>query len=117
MDWDTFQCFPEVGICAILKAACGSSSWSAEITPGDGKPKPVAFPAPQEVSVERQGIHYLGLPSLIELKLASGMSPGRRRDLGDVQELIRILNLPEDFTEQLNPFVHDVYRELWAELQ
>ena len=85
--------------------------------PGDGKPKPVAFPAPQDVSVEREGIHYLGLPSLIELKLASGMSPGRRRDLGDVQELIRILELPEDFTEKLDPFVHEVYRELWAELQ
>ncbi|MCH8922198.1 MAG: hypothetical protein IIA67_03485 [Planctomycetes bacterium] len=85
--------------------------------PGDGKPKPVAFPAPQDVSVEREGIHYLGLPSLIELKLASGMSPGRRRDLGDVQELIRTLDLPENFSEQLNPFVHEVYRELWAELQ
>ena len=85
--------------------------------PGDGKPKPVAFPAPQDVSVERQGIHYLGLPSLIELKLASGLSPGRRRDLGDVQELIRILELPEDFTGKLDPFVHEVYRELWAELQ
>lgn len=85
--------------------------------PGDGKPKPVEFPSPQEVSVEREGIRYLALASLIELKLASGMSPGRRRDLGDVQELIRILDLPGDFTEQLNPFVHEVYRELWAELQ
>jgi hypothetical protein len=29
--------------------------------PGDGKPKPVAFPDPAEVSVEIDRIHYLGL--------------------------------------------------------
>ncbi len=57
--------------------------------PGDGKPKPVAFPAPAPVSVELSGIRYLNIPTLIELKLASGMtSPSRFKDLADVQELI-----------------------------
>ena len=61
--------------------------------PGDGRPKPVAFPSPEEAAVEFDGIRYLALPRLIELKLASGMSnPGRLKDLGDVQELIRVLS-------------------------
>jgi hypothetical protein len=42
--------------------------------PGDGKPKPVAFPDPAKVGVEIDGIRYLRLSSLIELKLASGMT-------------------------------------------
>ena len=56
--------------------------------PGDGKPKAVAFPDPTEVGVDIGGIRYVSLPRLIELKLASGSAAGRRRDLGDVQELI-----------------------------
>src|SRR5437588_8123825 len=58
--------------------------------PGDGKPKPVAFPSPEEVAVEIDGIRFLQLPRLIELKLASGLTnPGRLIDLADVQKLIQ----------------------------
>src|SRR5437867_6180239 len=84
--------------------------------PGDGKPKPVVFPDPGASSVEIEGIHFLRLESLIELKLASGRTPGRLRDLGDVQELIRILTLPAEFADRLNPFVSDLYHELWAQV-
>ena len=81
--------------------------------PGDGKPKPVAFPNPTDVAVEIDGIRYVRLATLIELKLASGMTnPGRVRDLGDVQELIRVLKLPDDFANQLNPYVRDKFLEL-----
>jgi hypothetical protein len=83
--------------------------------PGDGKPKPVAFPNPAESSIEIEGIRCVRLPNLIELKLASGMTnPGRLSDLGDVQKMIRALELPEDLANQLHPFVRDKYRELWA---
>lgn len=86
--------------------------------PGDGKPKPVAFPDPQEVSIEKDGVCWLRLPNLIELKLASGMtSPGRLRDLADVQELIRILTLPADLGQELHPFVRKKYAELWVSIQ
>jgi hypothetical protein len=82
--------------------------------PGDGKPKPVAFPDPAEAGVEIDGIRYLSLPKLVELKMASGMTnPGRLKDLGDVQELIRLLGLPAEFAESLDPFVRERYRELW----
>lgn len=81
--------------------------------PGDGLPKPVAFPDPSAVAEERSGIRFLGLPALIELKLASGMSSARRaKDLIDVQEMIRVLGLSADFAERLDPSVRDKFREL-----
>jgi hypothetical protein len=82
--------------------------------PGDGKPKPVAFPDPTSASFEVDGIHYLNLQALIELKLASGMTaPNRMRDLSDVGELIKALDLPLDYAKTLNPFVQEKFGELW----
>jgi hypothetical protein len=86
--------------------------------PGDGKPKPVAFPDPATVESEIGGIKCMKLPPLVELKIASGMTePGRLKDLGDVQELIATLGLPDSLADQLNPYVRDKYRELWAAVQ
>jgi hypothetical protein len=86
--------------------------------PGDGKPKPVAFPDPTTSSVMADGVRCLSVPKLIELKLTSGMtSAGRVKDLGDAQELIRLLNLPAEFADQLDPFVRDKYLELWKGAQ
>lgn len=82
--------------------------------PGDGKPKPVAFPDPNRVAVIIEGLRFISLPTLVELKLASGMSnPRRAKDLADVQELIDLLQLPESFGMELNPFVRSKYSELW----
>lgn len=82
--------------------------------PGDGKPKPLPFPDPADVAVEINGTRYLNLPTLVELKLASGMTnPGRLKDLADVQELIRVLRLPSNFADQLNEYVRAKYHELW----
>jgi hypothetical protein len=86
--------------------------------PGDGKPKPVAFPDPATVSINIDGIQYLGLPTLVELKLASGMTNAlRAKDIVDVIEVIQLLHLPRDFGNQLNPFVRDKYSELWTMIQ
>jgi hypothetical protein len=68
------------------------------------------------VSFEADGIDYIKLPTLVELKLASGMTnPGRLKDLSDVLELIKILNLPIDFADQLDAFVRGKFQELWRE--
>ncbi len=84
--------------------------------PGDGKPKPVSFPDPESVSFEAEGINYVNLTNLVELKLASGMTnPGRLKDLADVLELIKILDLPIDFADQLHAFVREKFKELWNE--
>lgn len=81
--------------------------------PGDGKPKPVAFPAPEEVSQRIDGISFVNLPKLIELKLASGMSNlDRMRDIADVLELIKSLRLKAAYAEQLDPYVRTKYLEL-----
>lgn len=81
--------------------------------PGDSKPKPIEFPDPTENYVEIDGVKTVTLEKLIELKLASGMTaPDRLKDLADVQELIKLKNLNEEFAEKLNPFVHDKFLEL-----
>jgi hypothetical protein len=81
--------------------------------PGDGKPKPVSFPRPSDVSVEIDGVKFLTLPKLIELKLASGMTASDRlKDLADVQELIKIRGLSADFAQKLDPYVREKYHEL-----
>ena len=82
--------------------------------PGDGKEKPVSFPAPDSVAETHGGIQFLNLSAIVELKLASGMSGAdRMKDLADVQELIKLLSLPNDFGKQLSPYVQEKYDELW----
>ena len=86
--------------------------------PGDGKPKPVAFPDPAVAAILVGDIRVVALPKLIELKLASGLSaPHRLRDLADVQDLVVILNLPADLGEQLDASVRGEYRRLWEAAQ
>jgi Uncharacterised nucleotidyltransferase len=81
--------------------------------PGDGKPKPVVFPNPQDHQIEIDGVKTLTLEKLIELKLASGMTaPHRLKDLADVQELMKIKNLGAEFANKLNPFVREKFLEL-----
>ena len=83
--------------------------------PGDGKPKPVVFPTPDEAKpTVIDGLRYIGLARLIELKLASGMTggTGRLKDLADVVELARVVGLTVDFAKELHPFVRDKFVEL-----
>lgn len=81
--------------------------------PGDGKPKPVIFPDPAAVGVVIGKAKIISLPKLVELKLASGMTNrARLRDLADVQDLIRILNLDESFADSLDPYVRTTYLDL-----
>jgi hypothetical protein len=81
--------------------------------PGDGKPKPVAFPLPESAATVIDGKTFVTLPKLIELKLASGMTnPRRARDLADVQDLIGALSLNEDLATELDESVRDKFREL-----
>lgn len=87
--------------------------------PGDGLPKPIAFPPPETVSqIHEDGLPFITLPTLLELKLASGMTAAHRpRDLDDVIQLIRVNRLPVGYGEQLNAYVQDKYAELWKAAQ
>jgi hypothetical protein len=60
------------------------------------------------------GIKTVELSKLIGLKRASGMtSPGRLKDLADVQELIGIKQSNAAYAQQLDSFVRDRYLELY----
>lgn len=86
--------------------------------PGDGLPKPVAFPDPELVAEVLDGIPYVSLATLLELKLASGITAAHRpRDLDDVIQLIRANKLPADYGDHLNAYVQPKFCELWQAAQ
>jgi len=83
--------------------------------PGDGRPKPVAFPDPREAAVTGAKYRIVSLERLVEMKLASGMTaPHRLQDLADVLRLIRAADLPRDFGARIDPYVRDKFEELWV---
>jgi hypothetical protein len=86
--------------------------------PGDGRPKPVRFPAPDSVPKGPGEVRVLDLRTLLELKLASGISAADRiQDLADVVALIRANHLSEDFETRLDASVREKYAELWRAAQ
>jgi hypothetical protein len=87
--------------------------------PGDGRPKPVSFPAPEAVrEVHGESVPYVNLVSLLELKIASGMTAAHRlQDLADAIQLIRVNALPRNYSGRLDPFVRGKFDELWQAAQ
>ena len=86
--------------------------------PGDGLPKPVRFPDPGTVPRADAPYRVLDLRTLVELKLAAGMSAADRlQDLADVLSLIRANGLPAWFSESLDRSVREKYCELWTAAQ
>ena len=86
--------------------------------PGDGRPKPVAFPHPAAVRIPAGRFRVVDLPRFIESKLASGMTaPHCLQDLADVLRLIDVLRLPAAFGEGLDPYVREKFDELWRSAQ
>ena len=86
--------------------------------PGDGRPKSIRFPDPASVPKAEGAYRVLDLRTLIELKLAAGLSaPDRLQDLADVLSLVRANGLQESFAEALDSSVREKYRELWAAAQ
>jgi hypothetical protein len=82
--------------------------------PGDGQPKAIAFPDPDDVAIVVDGVRVLDVRTMVELKLASGLSaPDRLEDFGDVIRLVRTLDLPRDLGAALHTDVRAKYDELW----
>jgi len=82
--------------------------------PGDGLPKPVAFPTPAEVGEQDDsGLYFVNLHALIEMKLASAKSAAHRiKDRADVLELIHTCGLTPALAESLNAYVRDEFLQL-----
>lgn len=90
--------------------------------PGDGKVTPFHFPDPSTVGTEVggiwSGIKVLDLRTLVELKLASGISsPHRPQDFADVIQLIRANKLDKNFSGRLHQYTRAKYEELWGYAQ
>jgi hypothetical protein len=79
--------------------------------PGSGKPGPIAFPDPADVSESIENIRVVNLVSLVQLKLAAR----RWRDFADVVELIRFNGLDEAFANRLHESVRGDYIECLEE--
>jgi hypothetical protein len=79
--------------------------------PGSGKPGPVAYPDPSEVSETIHNIRVIDLKTLIQLKLAAR----RHKDFGDVVSLIRVHGLDESFLPGLHPSLHRDFLECLEE--
>jgi hypothetical protein len=76
------------------------------------------FPDPAIAAVPGERGRFLPLPTLLNLKLASGMTAAHRlRDLADVLEVTRRLELPRDFAGQLHPYVRAKFDALWVSAQ
>ena len=76
------------------------------------------FPDPHSAAVKQDGVWLLNLAPLLELKLLSGMTGIiRLKDLADVEEVIKMLHLPQNFKDQLSPRVQEKYNELWQGAQ
>jgi hypothetical protein len=75
--------------------------------PGSGRPGPIAYPHPADVSEVINDKRIVNLVTLIQLKLAAR----RHQDFADVVNLIRFNHLDEAFLSQLHPSVHSDYIE------
>jgi hypothetical protein len=79
--------------------------------PGSGKPGPIAYPDPQQVTQRIDGRSVVDLATLVQLKLAAR----RYKDFGDVVELIRHNDLDESFADKLHPTLRQDYIECLEE--
>ncbi|MBY0528306.1 MAG: hypothetical protein K2R98_33255 [Gemmataceae bacterium] len=79
--------------------------------PGSGKPGPIAYPDPADVSERIENRRVVTLTTLVQLKLAAR----RYQDFADVVNLIRAQNLDESFATRLHPAVHGDYIECLEE--
>jgi hypothetical protein len=84
--------------------------------PGDGRPKPVPFPDPTTCGHRIEGVNFVDLRTLIELKIAAGLTAPYRQlqDFADVQNLIRANRLTRAYADSLTPYVREKFLELWS---
>lgn len=79
--------------------------------PGSGKPGPIAYPEPEAVGQAIEGIQFVDLVTLVQLKLAAR----RYQDFADVVNLIRANGLDESFAGGLHQTVRQDYIECLEE--
>jgi hypothetical protein len=73
----------------------------------------IEFFEPKKISSIKNGLPILKLNYLIFYKLVSGIYGKRLKDFGDIQELIKINNLPEDYANNFKNDLKKKYIEIW----
>jgi hypothetical protein len=89
--------------------------YSGEIS-GDGI-HGIEFRRPEDISIEIDGIPVLSLKDLILYKISSGIYGRRNKDFGDVQNLIQIYNLGENFGDDFREDLMEEYKRIWKDAQ
>jgi hypothetical protein len=79
--------------------------------PGSGRPGPISYPDPADVSQTIDKIQVVNLPNLVQLKLAAR----RYQDFADVVNLIRFNQLDEAYLEKLHSSVRGDFIECLEE--
>jgi hypothetical protein len=89
---------------------------SGRYLPG-GIAGPTALPFPRDVATIIDGIRFIDVAPLIQLKFAMGQASHCLRDLADIQELIHHLNLPQDFAMKLDLSLRCEFHRIWQNAQ
>jgi len=84
--------------------------YSGEVSGATGG---LEFKKPSDLSEKTDGMKIITLPNLIQYKLSSGMYGRRTKDLSDVEELIKLNNLSNNYCET-NNFRED-FKQKWQE--
>jgi len=85
--------------------------YTGEIT-GDGV-HGIKIESPDKISSKTSAGNVIKLVKLIEYKLSSGIYGKRIKDLGDVQELIKLNNLKRSLADGFREDLKTKYREIW----
>lgn len=79
-----------------------------------GSEKSIKFVLPNTISEEIKGVSVISLKFLIVYKIASGLyGYARLHDFGDVQRLIQLHKLPENFIDGQRQDLVKKYKEIW----
>ena len=74
----------------------------------------IKYPDPKKISHIINNIPVINLYDLIKYKIASGIHGARSRDFGDIEELIKINDLPSTYMEnEKTGFIKKKYLELY----
>lgn len=82
--------------------------------PRNRVPPHVFLPRPDDCKTEIEGMPVIQLAPLIEMRLAGSLDDSLHGESVDVIEMIRVLHLPREMADKLNPIVQAKYVEYWT---
>jgi len=84
--------------------------YSGEVSGSTGG---LVFQKPSDLSRDHNGLKIITLENLIQYKLSSGTYGRRTKDISDVEELIKLNNLPSDYSKNFRKDLVKQYGICW----